>query len=59
MKDEQTVVERIFELLETDKLENVLQLKDVLLKLEKIDLKLAYEKGALAAMYKSAILNGK
>ena len=59
MENEQTVVERIYEQLEAGNLEIVMQLKDNYLSLERIDLKLEYEKGVLNTMYQSAILNGK
>jgi hypothetical protein len=59
MKNEQTVVERIYEQLEAGNLELVLQLKDKLLSLEQIDLKIQYEKGELAGIYKTISINGK
>lgn len=59
MENEQTVVERIYEQLEAGNLELVLELKDILLSLEQVDLKLQYEKGELAGIYKTIAINGK
>lgn len=59
MKKERTVAERIYEQLEAGNLEIVLELKDNFLALEQVDLKLQYEKGELAGIYKSISINGK
>jgi hypothetical protein len=55
MESKQTAVERIYEQLEAGNLEIVLQAKDMFLSLEKIDLKLQYEKGALNEIHKLAL----
>ena len=59
METKQSAVKRIFEQLEAGNLDIVMQTKDLLLKLEEADLKIAYEKGVIDQLYKSILTNGK
>ena len=53
MEQEQTAVERIYEQLELGNWSVILDAKDLLLRMEQVDLKIAYERGVLEGLLKS------
>lgn len=52
MEQEQTAVERIYEQLELGNWSVILDAKDLLLRMEQVDLKIAYERGVLEGLLK-------
>lgn len=58
MENQQSAVKRIFEQLEAGNLDIVMETKDLLLKLEETDLKMAYERGVIDQLYKSILTQG-
>jgi len=52
IENKKTVVERIYEHLESGNLDFILQAKDTFLSLEKVDLKIEYEMGVLSQLIK-------